>query len=119
MHGSYLMFSLAQKDLINELSKFLWWAYKNNYGGYWRDGSVVKTIDCSSKGPWFNSQHPHECSQLSQTPVPGHQTPTAKHHCTFKRLTVIIIMETKIVRTDVKGQEYVILDNDMHQRTWF
>jgi len=24
-----------------------------------RDGSVVKTTGCSSKGPGFNSQHPH------------------------------------------------------------
>jgi hypothetical protein len=25
----------------------------------WRDGSVVKNTDCSSKGPEFNSQQPH------------------------------------------------------------
>jgi hypothetical protein len=25
----------------------------------WRDGSVVKRIDCSSKGPKFKSQQPH------------------------------------------------------------
>jgi hypothetical protein len=25
----------------------------------WRDGSVVKSTDCSSRGPEFNSQQPH------------------------------------------------------------
>jgi hypothetical protein len=28
----------------------------------WRDGSVVKSTDCSSEGPEFNSQQPHEIS---------------------------------------------------------
>jgi hypothetical protein len=31
----------------------------------WRDGSVVKITDCSSKGPEFNSQQPHGGSQTS------------------------------------------------------
>jgi hypothetical protein len=31
----------------------------------WRDGSVVKSTDCSSKGPEFNSQQPHGDSQPS------------------------------------------------------
>jgi hypothetical protein len=31
--------------------------------GGWRDGSVVKSIDCSSRGPEFNSQQPHGGSQ--------------------------------------------------------
>ena len=31
----------------------------------WRDGSVVKSTDCSSRGPEFNSQHPHGGSQPS------------------------------------------------------
>jgi hypothetical protein len=29
----------------------------------WRDASVVKSTDCSSKGPEFNSQQPHGGSQ--------------------------------------------------------
>jgi hypothetical protein len=37
----------------------------------WRDGSVVKSTGCSSKGPRFNSQYPHGGSQLSITSVPG------------------------------------------------
>jgi hypothetical protein len=31
----------------------------------WKDGSVVKSTDCSSKGPVFNSQQPHGGSQPS------------------------------------------------------
>jgi hypothetical protein len=30
-----------------------------------RDGSVVKSTDCSSRGPEFNSQQPHGGSQPS------------------------------------------------------
>ena len=34
-------------------------------GGSWRDGSVIKSTDCSSRGPEFNSQQPHGGSQPS------------------------------------------------------
>ncbi|KAL1786305.1 tRNA-splicing endonuclease subunit Sen15 [Sigmodon hispidus] len=37
----------------------------------WRDGSVVKSTDCSSGGHEFNSQHPHGSSQLSVVSVPS------------------------------------------------
>ena len=33
--------------------------------GGWRDGSAVKSIACSSKGPEFNSQQPHGGPQPS------------------------------------------------------
>jgi hypothetical protein len=33
--------------------------------GGWRDGSVVKSTDCSSRGPEFNSQQPRGGSQPS------------------------------------------------------
>ncbi|EDL33708.1 mCG148147 [Mus musculus] len=36
---------------------------ENNVG--WRDGSVVKSTDCSCRGPEFNSQQPHGGSQPS------------------------------------------------------
>jgi hypothetical protein len=39
-------------------------AYKNHFRG-WRDGSVVKSTDCSFRGPKFNSQQPHGGSQPS------------------------------------------------------
>ena len=31
----------------------------------WRDGSAVKSTDCSSEGPEFKSQQPHGGSQPS------------------------------------------------------
>ena len=31
----------------------------------WRDGSVVKSTDCFSSSPEFNSQQPHGDSKLS------------------------------------------------------
>ena len=34
-------------------------------GEGWRDGSVIKSTDCSSKGPEFNSHQPHGGSQPS------------------------------------------------------
>jgi hypothetical protein len=37
---------------------------KSSYGG-WRDGSEVRSTDCSSRGPEFNSQQPHGGSQPS------------------------------------------------------
>ena len=38
---------------------------KRFFGGDRRDGSVVKSTDCSSRGPEFNSQQPHGGSQPS------------------------------------------------------
>jgi hypothetical protein len=38
--------------------------FKNNFRG-WRDGSVMKSTGCSSRGPEFNSQQPHGGSQPS------------------------------------------------------
>jgi hypothetical protein len=37
----------------------------NNNKKGWRDGSVVKSTDCSSKGREFKSQQPHDGSQPS------------------------------------------------------
>jgi hypothetical protein len=41
--------------------------HKNTGSGGWRDGSVGKSTDCSSKGPEFKSQQPHGGSQPSVT----------------------------------------------------
>jgi hypothetical protein len=38
---------------------------QEEYSKGWRDGSAVKSTDCSSRGPEFNSQHPHGGSQPS------------------------------------------------------
>ena len=40
------------------------------YGG-WRDGSEVKSPDCSSRGPEFNSQQPQGGSQWDPMPSSG------------------------------------------------
>ena len=37
----------------------------SNKNTAWREGSVVKRTDGSSRGHGFNSQHPHGSSQLS------------------------------------------------------
>jgi hypothetical protein len=69
---------MSQKTKINKLNKNK--LRKNTWKilhlkvlkmGGWRDGSVVKSTGCSSRGPRFNSQHLHGSSQLSATPVPG------------------------------------------------
>ena len=41
----------------------------------WRDDLVVKSTECSSRGPRFVSQHPQGGSQLSVTPVPSGPKP--------------------------------------------
>ena len=50
----------------------------------WRDSSAVKNTDCSFRGPGFNSQHPHDSSQPSITPVPRDLMPSCglPQHCT-------------------------------------
>jgi hypothetical protein len=40
------------------------WTLRVTIGG-WRNGSAVKSTDCSSKGPEFNSHQPHGGSQPS------------------------------------------------------
>jgi hypothetical protein len=39
--------------------------YRNKIFGGCRDGSVVKSIDCTSRGPELNSQQLHGSSQTS------------------------------------------------------
>lgn len=39
------------------------------------DGLAIKSTGCSSRGHWFNSQHPHDNSQLPVTPVLGDPIP--------------------------------------------
>jgi hypothetical protein len=50
----------------------------------WRDGSVIKSIDCSSRSLEFKSQQPHGSSKLSETPVPGNLTPSNTNAHTIK-----------------------------------
>jgi hypothetical protein len=46
----------------------------------WRDGSAVKSTDCSSRGPEFKSQQPHGGSQPSVTSVPEGLMPSSSCH---------------------------------------
>jgi hypothetical protein len=53
-------------ELIDKLGKCIFMLYKYSLRFYfwgWRDGSVGKNTDCSSKGPEFKSQQPHDGSQ--------------------------------------------------------
>lgn len=43
----------------------------------WRDGSAVMNTGCSSRGPGFNPQHPHDGSQPPVTPAAGDLTPSS------------------------------------------
>lgn len=43
----------------------------------YRDSSVAKSTDRSSRWRGFNSQHPHGGWQPLLSPVPGHQMPTS------------------------------------------
>jgi hypothetical protein len=52
-----MMMEDYKKDINNSL--------KEIQEGGWRDGSAVKSTDCSSRGPEFNSQQPHGDSQPS------------------------------------------------------
>ena len=40
-------------------------AVRKEEEGGWKDGSAVKSTDCSSRGPEFKSQQPHGGSQPS------------------------------------------------------
>jgi len=45
--------------------KMYWMKSQRTLKKGWRDGSVVKSTDCSSRGPEFKSQQPHGDSQPS------------------------------------------------------
>ena len=49
------------------LRPIFFFSFKNLLFRSWRDGSAVKSTDCSSKGPEFNSQQPHGGSEPSVT----------------------------------------------------
>ena len=56
-----------------------------NIGG-WRDGSAVKSTNCSSKGPEFKSQQPHGGSQ------PSIMRSDALFWCVLKTATVYLLI---------------------------
>lgn len=68
----YLSCMFLRKSLIN-FSKWnlqkVWWKVaffkKKKVAMGWRNGSVVKSTSCNSRGPTSNFQYPHGSSQLS------------------------------------------------------
>jgi hypothetical protein len=48
---------------VYNISESVW--IENHFFRSWRDGSAVKSTDCSSRGPEFSSQQPHGGSQPS------------------------------------------------------
>jgi hypothetical protein len=54
------------------------------YTAGWRDGSAVKSIDSSSRGPEFKSQQPHGGSQPS---VMGSSAPSDVSEDSYSVLT--------------------------------
>jgi hypothetical protein len=59
-HNSFKKLATRQMGKLGSNSNSI---NKNSWG--WRDGSVVKSTDCSSRDPEFNSQQPHGGSQVS------------------------------------------------------
>ena len=53
--------------------------------GGWRDGSEVKSTDCSHIGPEFNSQKPHGGSQPSVMEFSGMETYMQIEHLCIKK----------------------------------
>jgi hypothetical protein len=80
--------SVAQNDSFSNTYKtFKRKMFCNNENICSLGGSEVKSPGCSSKGPRFNSQHPHGSLQISVTPVPGDLTPS--HTCASSQNTSI------------------------------
>ena len=72
----------------------------------WRAVSEVKSTGCSSKGPGFHSQHPHNSSQLSVTPVPRNSTLSYRHTCKHN------IHSLKIKTNENFKREYIFLKKE-------
>jgi hypothetical protein len=60
--SSKLAWSSVSSRTVRATQRNLFLKYKKEG---WRDGSVVKSTNCSSKGPEFKSQQPHGGSQPS------------------------------------------------------
>jgi len=62
--GQSLCDTVCSQTSAKEIKEDVVMFKKKEIGG-WRDGSVVKSTDCSSRGPEFKSQQPHGGSQPS------------------------------------------------------
>ena len=73
--GFVLFFSLVIYNIYfaREMTKL---KYYKSIGGQ-RDDLPVKSTEYSSRGSRFESQHPHDGSRASVTPVPGNLMPSS------------------------------------------
>lgn len=60
----------------------------------WEMTQWLKSSDCSSRGPSFNSPHPQDSSQLYVTPVSEHLTPSQRHNIHAEETKIHIKKET-------------------------
>ena len=58
----------------------LWIRVVSRNPGSSQTAQRLRSTGCSSRGPRFNSQHPHGSSQVSVTPVPGDLIPSSGLH---------------------------------------
>ena len=105
---------------------------KQTNGG-WRDGSVVKSTCCSSRGAEFDSQHPRECLQPTVALVPEDLLSASagtRHTCdayirtnmreSMHKLKMMMMMMTIVIKSRSKvictyfavcSQKYIIGDS--------
>ena len=91
---------------------------KANLGAGW-DGLAVKSTGCSSRWPRFNSQHPHDSSQLSVTPVAGDLTFSYRHTCRQNTNTREIKVNSLFMYICGPSICYVHSDTYRSQRRWY
>jgi hypothetical protein len=53
-----------QRHIVSLVCEFAF-SFKKYHNRGWREGSEVKSINCSFRGPKFNSQKPHGSSEPS------------------------------------------------------
>jgi hypothetical protein len=68
--NSQQQYGYSQQPVSQHRSKYIYmyiyiYILKIKINGGWKDGSAVKSTDCSSRGLEFNSQQPHGSSQKS------------------------------------------------------
>lgn len=66
MKENYQPQAYRTRILKEKLSKDIPKSINKEEGGLEKNGSVViKCTDCSSRGPWFNPQHPYKLQEIS------------------------------------------------------
>lgn len=70
----------------------------------WKDGSMVRSTGCSTRGSRLDSQHPHDNSQLSVTPMPSplRLSSVLRRHCTHGAQSYMQIKHTHANEIDIE-----------------